>query len=682
MTQIPLQSLFVGREIEQQCYRDMLNNNGNGPWVLIVTAQGGNGKSALLRQFAEKTPTFAADALAVTLNFAIGSLSVDPLAILEQLVEQLAPHGNKKQFEAFQRALHEGRSILGAPQPMIENIIAGDYATVKENVQSISGASREQRRNVYELVRGVCYELVDTLRVTRLVVLLDTCERLNELEGEGLSEVGQWVMNELVPGLHSRARYKYHRCYFVLASRLRPSLEAIDAQEDVKQLALPMLEQPFVEQYLERIGMQDAALRKQVYILTHGHALCVSIIGSLWLERGAQPFTLADLPLLSERFNERALLKFIGERVLDKRLKSPYRELTRYGALLRSFNLPLLQAVFPELLSKTNPLDQLRRLIQYPYIESRGNYSYAFHDLLREIQAEEIRVQEPQKWLDYHKRALDYLTQTASHSPEWYYHALAYDEDFGMSDWWETVQDAQIRGKRAYLGALLEATHDRTLRLSKQSYANLAFWEGTFYRFGGQMQEAWDAYEQALALFRQVGDRLGEANVRKAMGDVQQFRKDMQAALQSYEQALALFRQVGSSLGEANVLQAMGDVQQFRDDREAALQSYEQALALFRQVGSSLGEANCYLAQGRIALQEQDFAKALSLQTDAYRLYQHIQDGYSQARLLYYRSFVHEAMNEIALAIKDIQQALLIAEPLNLPFIDLFRERLETLQGT
>lgn len=434
MTQIPLQSLFVGREFEQQCYRDMLNSNGVGPWMLVVTAQGGNGKSALLRQFAARTPTFAGDALAVMLNFAIGSLSVDPLAILQQLAEQLAPHCNKNQYEAFKKALQDGRNILGVNQPMIENIFAGDYATVKENVQSITGASREQRRSIYELVRRACYELVDTSRVTRLVVLLDTCERLNELEGEGLSNVGQWVLNELVPGLRSRLRYKHRRCFFVIASRLRPPLEAIDEQEDVRQLTLPMLEQPFVEQYLERIGMQDAALRKQVYILTHGHALCVSIIGSLWQERGTQPFTIVDLPLLSGKFTERALLQFIGERVLDKRLQSPYRELTRYGSLLRSFNLPLLQAVFPELLSKTNALDQLRRLIQYPYIESRGNYSYAFHDLLREIQAEEIRVQEPQKWLDYHKRALDYLTQTASHSPEWYYHALAYDEDFGMSD--------------------------------------------------------------------------------------------------------------------------------------------------------------------------------------------------------------------------------------------------------
>lgn len=114
---------------------------------------------------------------------------------------------------------------------------------------------------------------------------------------------------------------------------------------------------------------------------------------------------------------------------------------------------------------------------------------------------------------------------------------------------------------------------------------------------------------------------------------------------------------------------------------QEAWDSYEQALVLYRQVGDKVGEANCYLAQGRVALQKQDFAKALSLQTDAYRLYQYIQDGYSQALLLYYRSFVYEAMNEIALAVKDIRQALLIAEPLDLPFIDLFRARLEKLQG-
>ena len=57
----------------------------------------------------------------------------------------------------------------------------------------------------------------------------------------------------------------------------------------------------------------------------------------------------------------------------------------------------------------------------------------------------------------------------------------------------------------------------------------------------------------------------------QAIGDVQNFRKEIDAALESYSHALALFRQVGDRLGEANVLKAIGDVQNFRKEIDAAL---------------------------------------------------------------------------------------------------------------
>ncbi|MFN8504164.1 hypothetical protein [Kouleothrix sp.] len=44
------------------------------------------------------------------------------------------------------------------------------------------------------------------------------------------------------------------------------------------------------------------------------------------------------------------------------------------------------------------------------------------------------------------------------------------------------------------------------------------------------------------------------------------FRDDRDAALTSHTQALALYREIGANLGEANMLQAIGDVQQFQDD--------------------------------------------------------------------------------------------------------------------
>ena len=79
------------------------------------------------------------------------------------------------------------------------------------------------------------------------------------------------------------------------------------------------------------------------------------------------------------------------------------------------------------------------------------------------------------------------------------------------------------------------------------------------------MTRRWRTYEAALGLFRAVGDRLGEANVLKAQGDVLAFQKRNDEALAKYEAALGLFRAVGARLGEANVLKAQGDVLAFQD---------------------------------------------------------------------------------------------------------------------
>ncbi|MCS6845552.1 MAG: NB-ARC domain-containing protein, partial [Caldilineales bacterium] len=122
--------------------------------------------------------------------------------------------------------------------------------------------------------------------------------------------------------------------------------------------------------------------------------------------------------------------------------------------------------------------------------------------------------------------------------------------------------------------------------------ANVLQAQGDVLAFQKRNDEALARYEQALGLYRAVGDRLGEAHVLLAQGDVLAFQKRNEEALACYEQALGLYRAVGARLGEANVLQAQGDVLAFLDRREEALACYEQALGLYRAVGDRLGEAN------------------------------------------------------------------------------------------
>jgi tetratricopeptide (TPR) repeat protein len=99
--------------------------------------------------------------------------------------------------------------------------------------------------------------------------------------------------------------------------------------------------------------------------------------------------------------------------------------------------------------------------------------------------------------------------------------------------------------------------------------------------------------------------------------------------LASYAKAQQLFEQVGAKLGQANVLKAIGDVQYFRKEIEAALASYAKAQQLFEQVGAKLGQANVYLALGRLKNDAADFEMAI-------QLYEQIRDGYSIARGKFY----------------------------------------------
>ena len=101
-------------------------------------------------------------------------------------------------------------------------------------------------------------------------------------------------------------------------------------------------------------------------------------------------------------------------------------------------------------------------------------------------------------------------------------------------------------------------------------------WQNVLVNNYDPRRVAW--LEAADTAAERVGSALERANVRKAMGDVQQFRKEMEAALASYQQALTLYQAVGSRLGEANVLVAKWQLTLISADQPEADRLLEQAL--------------------------------------------------------------------------------------------------------
>ncbi|MCL4828151.1 MAG: tetratricopeptide repeat protein, partial [Caldilinea sp.] len=143
----------------------------------------------------------------------------------------------------------------------------------------------------------------------------------------------------------------------------------------------------------------------------------------------------------------------------------------------------------------------------------------------------------------------------------------------------------------------------------------------------------------ALAIYPQIGDRLGEANVQKALGDLALREDDLGEARRCYEAALAIYPQIGDRLGEANVQKALGDLALREDDLGEARRCYEAALAIYPQIGDRLGEANVLAALARVELLEGQAERAMILLTRALNFYQSINDRYSIAVALYYFGF-------------------------------------------
>ena len=139
--------------------------------------------------------------------------------------------------------------------------------------------------------------------------------------------------------------------------------------------------------------------------------------------------------------------------------------------------------------------------------------------------------------------------------------------------------------------------------------------------------EDWQTWLESSLIFgiddQQASGKQLKANVLQAIGDVQQFRDDRDAALQSYSEALKLFRQVGAKLGEANLYLSLGGTKR-KNDLEGAKQEYFNALKLFQTIGDRYSQARALYRLGDCLTDEEKFSEALETYEKAAVLWQQV----------------------------------------------------------
>jgi tetratricopeptide (TPR) repeat protein len=121
-----------------------------------------------------------------------------------------------------------------------------------------------------------------------------------------------------------------------------------------------------------------------------------------------------------------------------------------------------------------------------------------------------------------------------------------------------------------------------------------------------------ERYEQALPIYRAIGDRLGEANCVRSLGDVHLRLNENGLARERYEQALPIYQAIGDRLGEANCVSSLGDVHQGVGNYSKAAAAYQESIVIYDVIQHQFAAAGACggLAQVLAQMKEVDKAEA------------------------------------------------------------------------
>lgn len=128
------------------------------------------------------------------------------------------------------------------------------------------------------------------------------------------------------------------------------------------------------------------------------------------------------------------------------------------------------------------------------------------------------------------------------------------------------------------------------------------------------------AQEEALALYREIGDRRGEANVLWGIGNRDYFQKGTDAGTSKFRQTLEIFREVGDVTMEAWSLHMLGSGLARLNKIDEARPILRHALRHFYDASDAAGIALLFDDLGSLAVADGDVTRAARLHGAARRL--------------------------------------------------------------
>ena len=304
--------------------------------------------------------------------------------------------------------------------------------------------------------------------------------------------------------------------------------------------------------------------------------------------------------------------------------------------------------------------DALELLVDAHLLESPAEDLYRFHDLLRVYAAERSQTESAPDRQDAVRRLLTWYLHTAeaaartispNHTPlplgpaEREIRPLVFSSLEKALDWCEAERVGVVAATRQ---AAASGLHGIAWRLAA---AAVSF----FYR-RSHWADWLTTHEVGLASARELGDPLGEAWILNNLGMLCGEQNKAEAA-EYFEQALAIYRRIGDKKGETraanNVAHAYYQLRRF----DEALEAGQSSLAIQRETGSRYGEGTALAILG-IALRGLGrFADSIDRSQQALIIYRELGDQQGEAEVLKDLGEAYLGLNSVDEAIETLRES-------------------------
>ena len=190
---------------------------------------------------------------------------------------------------------------------------------------------------------------------------------------------------------------------------------------------------------------------------------------------------------------------------------------------------------------------------------------------------------------------------------------------------------------------------------------------GLIFYSRGQYQEALDHHQQHLEIAREIDDRLQEAKSLGNLGNTYYRLRQYKKAIECHQWCLDIMQERGDTQGKAIALSGLGDVLNSVGRYQQAIQRYQQCLDIMREIGDRRGEAISMNGLGNAFCSLGQYQQAIQHHQQCLDIMREREDRQGEATSLNSLGNAFCAQGQYDQAFESYQQSLEIAQAIGDP---------------